>query len=210
MKNFCIFCGSELKNGMCECSGFKAYYGSIAKEEGNTLKALEIFNEEITYFAKEKVAIGALLSWLLIVQISIETDDEEKALTTATKSLEIAQSPKINNYFFVIYFQKYIAEIYLRKGDFTAAKMYLEQAIMLAKQYDLKYQIIELYIAYGNYMEDFMKVTHNYSSNNVEITNDMYNKALNSAKELRLNNMIDRVNREKSDFKTFCQLNSIG
>ena len=188
----------------------KLILGYVLKEEGNTLKALEIFNEEITYFAKEKVAIGALLSWLLIVQISIETDDEEKALTTATKSLEIAQSPKINNYFFVIYFQKYIAEIYLRKGDFTAAKMYLEQAIMLAKQYDLKYQIIELYIAYGNYMEDFMKVTHNYSSNNVEITNDMYNKALNSAKELRLNNMIDRVNREKSDFKTFCQLNSIG
>lgn len=188
----------------------KLILGYVLKEEGNTLKALEIFNEEITYFAKEKVAIGALLSWLLIVQISIETDDEDKALTTATKSLEIAQSPKINNYFFVIYFQKYIAEIYLRKGDFTAAKMYLEQAIMLAKQYDLKYQIIELYIAYGNYMEDFMKVTHNYSSNNVEITNDMYNKALNSAKELRLNNMIDRVNREKSDFKTFCQLNSIG
>ncbi len=188
----------------------KLILGYVLKEEGNTLKALEIFNEEITYFAKEKVAIGALLSWLLIVQISVETDDDEKALTTATKSLEIAQSPKINNYFFIIYFQKYIAEIYLRKGDFTAAKMYLEQAIMLAKQYNLKYQIIELYIAYGNYMEDFMRVTHNYSSSNVEVTTDMYNKALNYARELRLNNMVDKVNREKNDFKTFCQLNSIG
>ena len=188
----------------------KLILGYVLKEEGNTLKALEIFNEEITYFAKEKVAIGALLSWLLIVQISIETDDVEKALTTATKSLEIAQSPKINNYFFIIYFQKYIAEIYLSKGDFTAAKMYLEQAIMLAKQYELKYQIIELYIAYGNYMEDFMKVTHNYSSNNIDVTNDMYNKALNLARELRLNNLVDKVYREKNDFKTFCQLNSIG
>ena len=188
----------------------KLILGSVIKEEGNTKKALEIYNEQITYFAKEKVAIGALLSWLLIVQITIDMDDDEKALNTAIKSLEIAQSPKINNYFFILYFQKYIAEIYLRKGDFTAAKMYLEQAIMLAKQYDLKYQIIELYIAYGNYMEDFMRVTHNYSSNNVEITNDMYNKALNLAKELRLNNVIDRVNREKIDFKTFCQLNSIG
>ncbi len=36
MKNFCIFCGSELKNGMCECSGFKAYYGSISKEDEHT------------------------------------------------------------------------------------------------------------------------------------------------------------------------------
>ena len=89
-------------------------------------------------------------------------------------------------------------------------KMYLEQAIMLAKQYELKYQIIELYIAYGNYMEDFMRVTHNYSSNNLDITNDMYNKALNLARELRLNNLVDKVYREKNDFKTFCQLNSIG
>ena len=81
---------------------------------------------------------------------------------------------------------------------------------MLAKQYELKYQIIELYIAYGNYMEDFMRVTHNYSSNNIDVTNDMYNKALNLSRELRLNNLVDKVYREKNDFKTFCQLNSIG
>lgn len=187
----------------------KLILGYVIKEEGNTQKALEIFNEEITYFAKEKVAIGALLSWLLIVQITIESGDDEKALNTATKSLEIAQSPKINNYFFIIYFQKYIAEIFLRKGDFTAAKMYLEKSIMLAKQFELKYQIIELYIAYGNYMEEFMKVTHNYSSNNIAITSDLYIKALTAAKELRLLNLIDRVNREKNEFKSFCQLNSI-
>ena len=187
----------------------KLMLGYVLKEEENTQKALEIFNEQITYFAKEKVAIGAMLSWLLIVELSIEDDDDDKALSTATKSLEIAQSPKINNYFFIIYFQKYIADIYLKKGDFTAAKMYLEKAIMLAKQFELKYQIIELYIAYGNYMEEFMKVTHNYSSINVSNTIEMYEKALVAAKELRLNNLIDKVNRAKSDFKTFCQLNSI-
>lgn len=187
----------------------KLILGQVLKEEGNTQKALEIFNEQITYFAKEKVAIGALLSWLLIVQITIEMGDDDKALNTATKSLEIAQSPKINNYFFIIYFQKYISDIYLRKGDFTAAKMYLEKAIMLAKQFELKYQIIELYIAYGNYMEEFMRVTHNYSSNNIALTTDLYAKALTAAKELRLINLIERVNRERNEFKTFCQLNSI-
>lgn len=187
----------------------KLILGHVLKEEGNTQKALEIFNEQITYFAKEKVAIGALLSWLLIVQITIEMGDDDKALNTATKSLEIAQSPKINNYFFIIYFQKFISDIYLRKGDFTAAKMYLEKAIMLAKQFELKYQIIELYIAYGNYMEEFMRVTHNYSSNNIALTTDLYAKALTAAKELRLINLIERVNKERNEFKTFCQLNSI-
>ena len=97
----------------------------------------------------------------------------------------------------------------MRKGDFTAAKMYLEKAIMIAKQFELKYQQIELYIAYGNYMEEFMRVTHNYASHHVALTMDMYTKAMTAAKELRLNNMIDTVSRERTEFKTFCQLNSI-
>ncbi len=187
----------------------KLILGYVLKEEGNTIKALEIFNEEITYFAKEKVAIGALLSWALIVKITMETGDDDKALNTATKSLEIAQSPKINNYFFIIYFQKFIAEIYMRKGDLTAAKMYLEKAIMLAKQYNLRYQLIELYIAYGKYMEAFMSSKKTYSSEYIKLTSEMYTKALNLAKELRLNNLIELTTRERSSFKTFCQLNSI-
>ncbi len=187
----------------------KLILGYVLKQEGNTKKALEIFNEEITYFAKEKVAIGALLSWLLIVQLTVESGDDEKALNTAMKSLEIAQSPKINNYFFIIYFQKYIAEIYLRKGDFTAAKMYFEKAVMIAKQFNLKYQMIELYAAYGNYMKEFVKSSKNYSQNNINLINEMYEKAYSFAEELDLNNMKDKVSELKSDFKTFCQLNSI-
>jgi len=187
----------------------KLILGYILKKEGNTVKALEIFNEEITYFAKEKVAIGALLAWALIVKISMETGDDEKALNTASKSLEIAQSPKINNYFFIIYFQKFLAEIYLRKGDLTAAKMYIEKSIMLAKQFDLKYQLIELYIAYAKYLEELMKSKHIYSSENIKNSLEMYNKSVTLAKELRLPNMIEMATRERSGFKTFCQLNSI-
>ena len=187
----------------------KLILGAVLKEEGNTIKALEIYNEEITYFAKEKVAIGALLSWALIVKLSLETGEDDKALNTATKSLEIAQSPKINNYFFIIYFQKYLAEIYQRKGDLTAAKMYLEKSIMLAKQFELKYQLIELYVAYAKYTEEVMKHKHIYSSENVRTASELYNKAVLLAKELRLPNMIEFANKERSSFKTFCQLNSI-
>ncbi len=187
----------------------KLILGYVLKKEGNTIKAVEIFNEEITYFAKEKVAIGALLSWALIVKLSIDMGDIEKALNTAVKSLEIAQSPKINNYLFIIYFQKFLAEIYLRKGDLTAAKMYLEKSVMIAKQFDLKYQLIELYIAYGEYMEEFMKVNNSYSSEYIKLTGDMYNKALLLSKELKLANMKEIALRVRSEFKTFCQLNSI-
>ena len=54
-----------------------------------------------------------------------------------------------------------------------------------------------------------MRVTHNYASNHVALTLDMYTKAATAAKELRLNNLIDTVSRERNEFKTFCQLNSI-
>ena len=187
----------------------KLILGYVLKQEGNIKKALEIFNEEITYFAKEKVAIGALLSWLLIVQITMDMGDDEKALSTASKSLEIAQSPKINNYFFIIYFQKLMAEIYMKKGDFSAAKMYFEKAVTLAKQYELKYQIAELYISYGIYMEEFMKVNTAFTDENMNTTAQMYDKALNVAKELKIKNLIDKANKLKNEFKTSARLNSV-
>ncbi len=187
----------------------KLILGYILKKEGNTTKALEIFNDQITYFAKEKVAIGALLAWALIVKISMEMGDDDKALNTASKSLEIAQSSKINNNFFIIYFQIFLAQIYIRKNDFAAAKMYLEKSIMIAKQFNLRYQLIELYVEYAKYTEELMKFKHIYSSENLNITLDMYNKAVNLAKELHLGNMVEYTSRERSGFKTFCQLNAI-
>ncbi len=187
----------------------KLILGYVIKQEGNTAKALEIFNEEITYFAKEKVATGALLSWLLIVQITMEMGDYDKALDTAMKSLDIAKSVKINNYFFTIYFQKCIAEIYMKKNDLSAVKMYLEQSIILAKQYNLRYQLIELYISYGKYIEALMGFKRIYSKDNVDTTSEMYNKALSIAKDMELPNMIELAAKERNNFKTFCQLNSI-
>lgn len=187
----------------------KLLLGYIIKEEGNSTKALEIFNEEITYFAKEKVATGALLSWALIVQLYLATGEDDKALNTASKSLEIAQSPKINNYFFTIYFQKYLAEIYSRKTDFTAAKMYLEKSLMLAKQYDLKYQLVDLYINYAKSTEELMKSKHIYSAENTKLVLDMYNKAVLTAKELQIPKVIETAVQARAAFKTFCQLNSI-
>ncbi len=187
----------------------KLILGYILKEEGNKAKALEIFNEEITYFAKEKVAIGAMLSWALIVQITMDMGDYDKALNTASKSLEIAQSPKINNYFFSIYFQKYIAEIYLIKQDYVAAKMYFEKAIMMAKQYDLKYQLVELYTLFGKYMEEFMQANNLYTTEHIKLTSEMFNKAILIAKELGMKNLLDLALKARASFKVYCQLNSI-
>ena len=187
----------------------KLILGYVIKEEGDAVKALEIYNEEVTYFAKEKVAIGALLSWALIVQTSIEDGDEVRAMDTANKSLEIAKSPKINNYFFIIYFKRILAQLYMSSGDLEAAKMYLEESIVIARKNNLQYQLIELYIDYANYTLEVMKAKHIYASNNLKLALDMYSKALQLAKDLKLSNMSDKAYRARAGFKTFCQLNSI-
>mgnify|MGYP002626259368 CR=1 FL=1 len=219
-----VFSGvsEELKSDLFELAAFtnninsnlikniiKLILGWVIEEEGDVVKALNIYNEEITYFAKEKLAIGALLAWTLIVRHNISSGDIDKGLNTATKALEIAQSPKINNFFFIIYLQKYIAQIYLAKGDLIAVKMYLEKALMLAKQHSLEYQMVDLYIEYGKYMEEYMNSKQTYSEEYIKLTKDMYNKAVILAKELKLSNLIDKASKERSSFRTYCQLNSI-
>lgn len=187
----------------------KLILGYVIKEDGDAIKALSIYNEQITYFAKEKVAIGALLSWALIVKASIDNNDIDMALNTAIKAFEIAESPKIYNFFFMIYFQKYIAEIYRIKGDLVAVKMYLEKALLIAKQNNLKYQLLQLYIEYAKYAESYMKTNQTYSEEHVKLTLDMYNKALAIAKELKIAHLIEKTNKEHNNFKRYCQLNSI-
>jgi hypothetical protein len=95
-------------------------------------KALEILEEQVAYFAKEKVATGVLLSWYLIAEIKLITNGTQFALDIATKALDIAQSPNINNYYFIAMFNKLIGEIYLAiqvKSYLLSAKLYQELAL---------------------------------------------------------------------------------
>lgn len=214
--------GKDLKGDLFELAAFsnninehfiknivKLILGYVLKKEGNVEKSEEIYQEQIVYFAKEKVAIGALLTWSLIVQNYLDEGEFDRALSIAGKSLEIAQDPKINNYFFIICFQKYIAEIYSRKSDFAATKMYLEKSIVIAKQFNLKYLLIELYVEYAHYVQDLMSDKKIYAKENIETVHDMYKKAVSLSKELALQNMVEYSTREYSSFKTYCQLNSI-
>ncbi|MBQ9245001.1 AAA family ATPase [bacterium] len=187
----------------------KLILGNVLDDEGNTTKALEIFNEEITYFAKEKIAIGALLSWAMIVKVSMKSEEEDKAFKIATQALGIAKKHEINNYFFIIYFKRVLAQIYMHNGDLEAAKMYLEESVVIAKQYGLKYQLVELYIEYATYTEELMKAKRIYSSENIKTAFDLYNKAVVAAKELKIPRLSDRAYKARAGFKTFCQLNSI-
>lgn len=187
----------------------KTILGYIIQQDGNYAKALEIYNEQVTYFAKEKIATGALLCWFLIAQITLTVEGADKALDIASKALEVAQNPRINNYNFMVYLQKFIAEIYIIKGDLDATKMYLEKALLIAKQFGMKYAQVELYLAFAKYIEEVISIKVVNKSEFAQNALKMYEYALSMAIELDLENLISMVNKQKAAFRTYCQLNSI-
>ena len=124
----------------------KTLLAKILKDGGQTKKALEILEEQVSYFAKTKVATGVLLSWYLIAEIKLITNGTQFALDIATKALDIAQGPNINNYYFIALFNRLIGEIYLAKQDFESAKVYIEKSIVIAKQFNLEFILLNSYL----------------------------------------------------------------
>ena len=187
----------------------KVFLGKILQEEGNLSKALNIFNEQITVFAKEKIAAGAFLCWYYIAKLTLVTDGSEKSLHIAQKALEVAKSPKISNYYFMVLFKKLIAEIYIIKGDMESAKMYIEKALRITKKYNMKLLKVSVYQLYAKYLEEMVskkrKNAVTYAQNAVTV----YKKALSLAETLEIEAVIDDVQKNFNSFKTFCQLNKI-
>ena len=187
----------------------RVFLGKILQEEGNLSKALNIFNEQITVFAKEKIAAGAFLCWYYIAKLTLVTDGSEKALHISQKALDVAKNPKISNYYFMVLFKKLIAEIYIIKGDMDAAKMYIEKSLRIAKKYNMKLLKVSVYQLYAKYLEEMVlrkpKNGHTYAQNAVAA----YKKAIEQAEKLEIEAVIEDVQKSFNSFKTFCQLNNI-
>ena len=187
----------------------KIFLGKVLQEEGNLAKALDIYNEQVTLFAKEKIAIGALLCWYYIAKITLVTDGSDKALDIAQKALEVSKNPKISNYYFMVMYKRLIAEIFIIKGDLEAAKMYIEKALLIVKNYDMKFHKIMLYQLYAKYLEEMVlkkpKNKNTYAHNAL----NTYKKAIVMVKDLNMPAIEEELQKNFASFKTFCQLNAI-
>ena len=187
----------------------KTFLGKVLQEEDNLSKALDIYNEQVTVFAKEKIAIGALLSWYYIAKITLVTDGSEKAMDIAQKALEVAKNPKISNYFFMVLYKRLIAEIFIIQGDMEAAKMYIEKALMLVKTYDMKLQKVLLYQLYAKYLEEMLQKKPQHKYNYAQNAMNTYKKAMSLLKDLELPAIETELQTNIASFKAFCQLNKI-
>ena len=181
----------------------------IQVKSKNTVKAIDIYNDEIVYFSKEKIATGALLCWLLISNASINSKGVDFALDIALKALDVAKGPKVYNYIFIIALKRLIAHIYMIKHDYEAAKMYLEKAMSIAQQNDLKFLQMLIYKSFAKYSEELISLNQEETAIYVNKTIEMYKKAINICQILYLNEQEAAVIKDFTAFKVSCQLKNI-
>lgn len=187
----------------------KTLLGKLFKDEENAKRSLEIYGEQITYFSKEKNAIGALLTWYFIAEAKLVVEGPEKSLEVSQKALEVAQSSKIHNYFFIIMFNKVIAEAFMAQAEYEFAKVHLEKAIMMARKFELLNILSDLYLMYGKYLQDIALVKTDTKEDYVIGAAKMYKKALLIAQNVKNNHLIAQIEKAKTVLNSFCQLNGI-
>ena len=158
---------------------YRTFLGKILCDSLQAQKALEIYNEQITYFAQNKYAFGAILTWYYIAEATLIIEKPKKALEIATKALEISQDPKINNFYLSVLLMLLISNIHLELADFISAKMYLDKALEISKQYNMQDLIAHSYFNFGKYFYELGKSEIENQAELLKGSNVMFDKALN-------------------------------
>lgn len=188
----------------------KSLLGKIFKDNKQAKHAIDIYNEQISWFAKEKMALGALLTWYLIADATIVTENSKSSIDIAQRALEIAQNPAINNYFFIVNLKIVLAKAYMNIADFETAKINIESGISLAKKYKMNDMLTKLYMLYGDYYKEMGALD---SPKQVEFLRGsamMYEKSMEIlVKETQNGYIKSSLNHKKEKLNDFCRENSI-
>lgn len=189
----------------------KTLLGKTMVVEGQSDKALFVYNDQIDYFSKNKMATGAMLGWYLISELMLYKSDFDNGLQISEKAFDVSKNPKINNYLFMSLFKKLIAESYLLKGDYTATKMHAEEGLVFARQFNLLMTQVDLYMVLARaYQESAAKDTEKeVMTNKLSNAHENYISALNIAQNIENDYLIAKVEKELQALSTFCQLSGI-
>lgn len=187
----------------------KTLLGKVFKDNNNTKQAMEIYNDQIAYFAKEKMALGALLTWYLIADATLVTEGPQNAREIAEQALEVAQNPKIDNYFFAILLKMVIAKCCITISDFESAKAQLESAILTARKFNLKDLLSRLYILYGKYFQELGLIKSPQQLEYLHGAEKMYQQAEELIVQTRNAYVHSDLKKAKNVLASFCKLNNI-
>ena len=187
----------------------KTLLGKIFRDHEQSKQALDIYNDQITYFAKEKMALGALLTWYLIAEATLDVEGPHAAIEIASQALDVAQNPKINNYFFIILLKMVITKASIVISDYETAKIQIENAIILASKFNMKDILSRLYLLYGKYFQEIGLLKTERQPDYLKGASKMYEKATEIVKQTKNNCVYIEIEKAKNVLKSFCQLNSI-
>lgn len=187
----------------------KSLLGKIFKDNNQTKNAISIYNDQITYFSKEKMALGALLTWYLIAEATLVTDGPYAAQEIASQALEVAQNPKIDNYFFTVLLKIIIIKSAITTSDYETAKMQLDSAVMIARKFNMNDLLSRLMLIYGKYFQEIGLINSPQQQEYLNASAKMYFKASEYLKKTRNNYVHIEIQKAKNVLKSFCQLNNI-
>lgn len=186
----------------------KVMLGKMFKDNQQAKRAIEIYNEQITYFAKEKIALGALLTWYLIAEATLVAETPKNAIEIASQALEIAQNPRINNTFFIVMLKILIAKAYIEDSDYESSKINLESAMLLAKKYNQNDLLSRIYLLYGKYYQDLGTVQSQKQGEYLKAAAKMYEQAMDIAGQKTKNTFIkNQIEEQKKILMSYCDLN---
>lgn len=189
---------------------FKAMLGKLFCDSKQAKHAIEIYNEQVTYFANKKYALGALLCWYLIAEATIIAETPKKAIDIAMQALEIAQNPRINNLFFIVLLRMIIAKAEIEISDYETAKINLESALLLAKKYNMNDLISKIYYIYANYYFELGSVQSQKQLEYLRGASSMYEKALKIIVKTTKNTVLkDKIAVKKENLMDYCNKNSL-
>jgi len=188
----------------------KSVLAYVILEEGNPLKSLEICAEQMTWFSKEKIALGALISWYISAKATMIANGADKAIEICEKAISICESVKINSIYFKVLFQELMARAYLNKGELDNAKTYCELAIQDANLNELVFLQMLLCKLRANIMQDSIpELEESRRLEAAQNTIKTYEKALTMATNLNLAKHHYIIQKELTSFKAYCQLKRI-
>lgn len=187
----------------------KTLLGKMFKDNENSKQALEIYNDQIAYFAKEKMALGALLTWYLIAEATLITEGPQPAMEIAEQALEVAQNPKIDNYFFTVLLKMVIAQCAITLSDFETAKIHIENAILIARKFNMKDILSRLYLLYGKYFQELGLMKSPQQIEYLQSTLKLYNKSRELIEQTKNKKVYEDLKKAQGVLKSFCRLNAI-
>ncbi len=188
----------------------KTLLGKLIKDENKATQAIEIYNEQVTYFAKEKIALGALLCWYLIADATIVTENSKSAIDIATKALEISLNPKISNYFFASLLNLVIAKAYLNISDFTSAKIHIEESLKISKKYEMNDLLSRGFLLYGKYYFEIGSLSSENKAEYLKGASLMYGRSSEIIENFTKNISIkSELIFNKDKLRDYCERNNI-